>query len=202
MLVCVAARRAIHTRFRCMSAKLPLVPALETPRLRLRAYLDTDIDALFALYSDPCVTRYWSFIAWTERVQAEAYLERVRRERRQQEFYPWVIARREDDALIGTTTLFSLSREHARCELGYSLQSAHWGRGYAREAVGAALAYAFDVLGLQRIESDIDSRNHASCELVEKFGFRREGLLRERWRVAGENPDSLLYGLLQREFVR
>ncbi|MEO8670954.1 MAG: GNAT family N-acetyltransferase [Tahibacter sp.] len=185
-----------------MSAKLPPIPVLDTPRLRLRTYADTDVDALFALYADPRVTRYWSFAAWTERVQAEAYLERVRRERRHQEFYPWVIARREDDRMVGTTTLFSLSREHARCELGYSLQSAHWGRGYAREAVGAALGFAFEGLGLQRIESDIDPRNRASCNLVEKFGFQREGLLRERWRVAGETTDSLLYGLLKRGFVR
>jgi hypothetical protein len=57
------------------------------------------------------------------------------------------------------------------------------GRGLAREAVGLAIAHAFGGPGLRRIEADIDPRNLASCALVERLGFQREGLLRERWHV-------------------
>lgn len=63
------------------------------------------------------------------------------------------------------------------------------------------LTYGFDVLQLARIEADIDLRNEPSCRLVERLGFRREGLLRERWHVNGEITDTALYGLLKREFV-
>jgi ribosomal-protein-alanine N-acetyltransferase len=63
-----------------------------------------------------------------------------------------------------------------------------------------ALAHAFGPLGLRRVEADVDPRNAASCRLLERLGFRREGLLRERWRVNGETCDSALFGLLAREF--
>ena len=62
------------------------------------------------------------------------------------------------------------------------------------------LDHAFDTLGLRRIEADIDPRNTSSCKLVERMGFVREGLLRDRWCVAGEVSDSALYGLLALEW--
>ena len=63
------------------------------------------------------------------------------------------------------------------------------------------LRHLFDGMGLRRIEADIDPRNLASCRLVEKLGFVREGTLRERWQVNGECADSALYGLLRRDFI-
>jgi RimJ/RimL family protein N-acetyltransferase len=62
------------------------------------------------------------------------------------------------------------------------------------------LAYAFDELDLRRIEADVDPRNAASIRTLERLGFRREGYLRERWRVNGEVQDALFYGLLRREW--
>jgi len=63
------------------------------------------------------------------------------------------------------------------------------------------LRHLFDGMGLRRIEADIDPRNLASCRLVEKLGFVREGTLRERWHVNGEVCDSAIYGLLRRDFI-
>jgi ribosomal-protein-alanine N-acetyltransferase len=62
------------------------------------------------------------------------------------------------------------------------------------------LSLAFGALQLRRIEADIDPRNEASCRLIERVGFQREGLLRERWQVDGETQDSALYGLLARDW--
>ena len=52
------------------------------------------------------------------------------------------------------------------------------------------------------MEADIDPRNHASARSLERLGFTREGLLRERWIVKGEVSDTALYGLLQREWIK
>ena len=70
------------------------VPVLETGRLRLRPYRDSDVEAMFALYSDARVMRYWSFPAWTEREQAEQYLARAWAAREAGEIFPWAIADR------------------------------------------------------------------------------------------------------------
>ncbi len=169
-----------------------------TPRLRLRPIRESDIDAIFAMRSDIAVTRYLNHAPFTERAQAErrvANLMQVNDDR------TWAIALPGDDRLIGTVTLFSFVREHKRCELGYELAPSAQGRGYAIEAVRAALTHAFSVEGMERIEADVDPRNAPSRRLVERLGFKLEGTLRARWYVNGEVCDASFYGLLRHEFV-
>ena len=178
------------------------VPVLETSRLRLRPYRMDDAEAMFALYSDPRVMRYWSFPAWTERAQASTYLTMALAAMDSGEIFPWAIADRGSDRLIGALTLFSLHTAQRRAEIGYSLSPDYQGRGLATEALRQGLGFAFDELGLVRIEADIDPRNTSSWRLLERIGFVREGLLRKRWRVNGEICDTAFYGLLEEEFIR
>ena len=178
------------------------VPVLETPRVRLRRYRADDAHAMYALYSDPVVMRYWSFPPWVELAQARTYLDRALAGMDSGEIFPWAIADRDSDRLIGALTLFSLHAEQLRAEIGYSLSPEFQGRGLAAEALRLGLAHAFDALGLLRVEADIDPRNNASWRLLERLGFQREGLLRKRWRVNGEVCDTAFYGLLVEEFVR
>lgn len=178
------------------------VPVLETERVRLRPYRDDDVEAMFALYSDPRVMRYWSFPPWTERSQAEQYLARAWAAMEAGEIFPWAIADRDSDTLIGALTFFSLHREQRRLEVGYSLSPDYQGRGVAAEALRCAISFGFDTVGLVRIEADIDPRNEASWRLLERLGFVREGLLRKRWRVNGEICDTAFYGLLPEDFQR
>ena len=178
------------------------IPQLADARVRLRALAPRDADGLFALHSDAQVMRYWSFPAWTERAQAVEHIERMQRDRSLREFYPWVATLPGDDALVGTCSLFGVDREHRRGVIGYALLPSLWGRGLAGAMLQLALDHAFDGLGLERIEADIDPDNLASCRLVERAGFVREGYLRERWRVGGGVQDTALYGLLRREWRR
>lgn len=179
-----------------------LVPTLESTRLRLRKYRAGDAERMFQLYSDPRVMRYWSFPPWTEMAQAEAYVQRALDEMAEGRVLPWAMAAHGDDRLIGTVTLFALDPVQGRAEIGYSLDPKLQGQGMASEALRLALAYAFDTLRLRRVEADVDPRNAPSCRLLERLGFRLEGLLRSRWRVAGEICDTAMYGLLAPEFVR
>jgi RimJ/RimL family protein N-acetyltransferase len=158
---------------------------LESGRLRLRAFRPDDFEDFYAVHSDPRVQRYWSFPAWTERAQARDYFASALSGRDPEVRLCWTIARRDDDRLIGATTLYAINRAQGRAELGYALAAAQWGHGYAGEALRLVFAYAFGPLGLRRLEADIDPRNEPSCRLVERLGFVREGLLRERWHVAG-----------------
>lgn len=175
------------------------LPVLESARLRLRAYREDDAAAIFTLYGDPQVTRYWSHEAWTETAQAERYLsERMALET--PAVYAWAMADKESDLLIGTTTLFYLSGPHRRAEIGYSLLPTRQGQGLAHEALRTVIGHAFGSLGLERIEADVDPRNTPSVRLLESLGFQREGLLRARWRANGEVCDSYFYGLLASEW--
>ena len=182
-----------------MSPRLPQ-PELSSPRLRLREVRDGDAAALFAIHSDARVMRYWSYPAWTELAQAEQKIADIQRQRREEDILIWAIADATSDLLIGSSAVFYLNLEQGRAEIGYSLHPDWQGRGLASEALQLVLGYVFNNLGLRRIEADIDPRNLPSCRLVERLGFVREGLLRERWHVNGEICDSAIYGLLSKDF--
>ncbi|MGR4894218.1 GNAT family N-acetyltransferase [Stenotrophomonas sp. LARHCG68] len=177
-------------------------PELQSSRLRLREVRQDDAAALYDIHSDPVVMRYWSYPAWTELAQAEQKVADILSQRREQEILIWAIADKASDQLIGTAVAFALNRDQGRAEIGYSLRRDRQGQGLAVEAMRLIVPYLFDVLELRRLEADIDPRNAASCWLVEKLGFVREGVLRERWHVNGEITDTALYGLLERDFRR
>lgn len=183
-------------------AGLPAFPVLNGPRLRLRAPRGDDVDAVFALFSDPAVMRYWSTPPMRARAQAEGKVMEILEAFERREMLNWLIADRRSDQAIGTCTLFRFDPRHRRAELGYALRSDRWGRGLAGEAATLALDWAFRALRLHRVEADIDPRNAASRRLLERLSFRREGLLRERFFVGEDASDSEIFGLLAQDWRR
>ena len=176
------------------------LPTIDAPRVRLRWLTAADVPALYEIFSSPEVTRYWSWTAYTELAQAEKLLAEIHGLFRSGTLYQWGVARKSDDTVLGTCTLAQIDWAHRRAEIGFALGHAHWGQGLMREAVDALLHHAFGELGLRRVEADVDPRNAASLRLLERFGFRREGLLRERYEVGEEIQDAVLLGLLARRF--
>jgi RimJ/RimL family protein N-acetyltransferase len=175
---------------------------VDTERLRLRPLVDSDDDALFAIFSDPEVTRYLSHPPWTSMDAARELIDRDRRSLPANEYVRLGLVRRSDDRLIGVCSLFSFHLQSRRSEIGYTLAADAWGQGFMREALVAVIDLAFGELGLNRLEADIDPRNAPSARILERLGFRKEGYLRERWIVAGEVTDTELYGLLARDWGR
>lgn len=181
---------------------LATLPELDSERLHLRPIREDDLPDLFAVFADPDVMRYWSTPPMRDLDEARAYLAGIARSFAERTGFKWAITRRGNDRLIGTTSLFRLDGPHNTGEIGYALGSAHWGNGYAAEAVRRTCQFGFEALGLRRIEADIDPRNLASIQVIEKAGFQREGVLRERYIYNGEIQDVVYYGLLAREFAR
>lgn len=174
---------------------------LRTARLLLRPLRQDDAPALFGVYTDPQVMRYWSTAPWTGIETAHALIARDLTEMKQGGYLRLGLETREGSEFLGSCTLFDFVPQCRRAELGYALTSARWGRGYMHEALVALLGHGFDALHLNRVEADVDPRNLASTKCLERLGFRREGLLRERWIVGGEVSDSGLYGLLRTDWM-
>lgn len=177
------------------------LPTIETERLRLRWLAPADVPALFAIFGDAEVCRYWSSPPLPDTAAAEALLREIEASFTARSLFQWGIAERDSDAVIGTCTLASLSAEHRRAEVGFALARSAWGRGYLAEALPALLAFGFDTLGLHRIEADVDPRNARSIRVLERVGFQREGFMRERYHLAGEIQDAVMYGLLRHEWA-
>jgi RimJ/RimL family protein N-acetyltransferase len=173
-------------------------PVLTTERLTLRPLAAGDEAALFSIFSDPEVVRYWSRSAWTDMAQADEMLAAALRDYADGGGLRYGIVITGTGELVGVASLFAFNRDNRRCELGYVLGSRHWGRGYASEALVALLEHAFGALGMNRIEADIDPQNIASGRVLEKLAFRQEGFMPERWIVHGEKADTAFYGLLKR----
>jgi [ribosomal protein S5]-alanine N-acetyltransferase len=163
---------------------------------------EEDVDALYDIFADPRVMRYWSSGPLPNREAAAAMQREIAQHNLSDTQMKWGLALRDTNILIGTVTLFNLSRSNGRAEIGYAMGSAYWGKGYMNEALKALIVHAFDVMNFRRLEADVDPRNDASVRTLERLGFQREGFLRERWHVGGEIQDAYFYGLLKREWQR
>jgi ribosomal-protein-alanine N-acetyltransferase len=171
-----------------------------TERLLLRPLAPPDAADLFAVFSDPEVMRYWSSAPWEDIGQAERYIASAAQDLASGAMLRVGIVVAATGQLIGQLALHHFDVQNRRCEIGYALGRAHWGKGYMAEAMRALLGHAFAELALNRIEADVDPRNPASMRALERLGFVHEGLLRERWIVAGEICDTAFYGLLKSDW--
>lgn len=180
---------------------LTLAPiTLTTERLKLRWLDQSDAAAQYAIFSDPVVTRYWSSGAWTEMSQAHEAIEKTIENYRSGAAFRLGIELLSTGEMIGNVNLYDIVGPSRRCDIGYAVNPAHWGKGYIGEAMKAALDYAFNELDMNRIEADIDPRNEVSQKILERMGFIKEGYMRERWIVNGEVCDTAFYGLLRRDW--
>jgi [ribosomal protein S5]-alanine N-acetyltransferase len=175
-------------------------PELHTERLRLRPFVESDVDVLYALQSNAHVLRYWDSPPWTDRAMADRFIAVCRQMADEGTGARLAIDRDSDGVFIGWITLSRLNPTFRSASLGYCLDDAAWGHGYASEAADALLQWAFGVLDLNRVQAETDTRNLASARVLEKLGFVREGTLREDCIVNGEVSDSWVFGLLRREW--
>ncbi|MGP9489986.1 GNAT family N-acetyltransferase [Glutamicibacter sp. AOP33-2CA-4] len=176
-------------------------PTMETERLRLRPFTDADAEDLFALQSDVQVLRYWDSPPWDDRASIARFMVGCRKMAEEGSGARVAIERRSDQAFIGWCTLNSWNPAFRSASLGYCLNQAAWGNGYATEAAHALLRWAFGTFDLNRVQSEVDTRNAASARVLEKLGFRLEGTLREDCIVDGVVSDSWVYGLLRSEWA-
>lgn len=173
-------------------------PALATARLRLRQFRLDDTDAMHECYGSAEAMQYWNRPAHARRIETE------RAVRRSIVFRPakrvvWAVADAGTDRCLGMVNYHNCDLRYRSADIGYMINPAHQRQGIAGEAVGALIGHCFDVLKLHRLTAFIDTDNIASQALAEKFGFRREGLLRETIFLGGAWRSDYVYGLLEGE---
>lgn len=176
------------------------LPTIAGARVVLRALESSDVPDLFGIFSDSEVLRFWDGTSMTSITDADAYLRQIDENFRSRQLFQWGIAHQATGSILGTCTLLHVNLAHRRGEIGFALGRPHWGKGLARDAVAALIAFAFEHLDLHRLEADVDPRNDRSLRLLEGLGFQREGYLRERYHLKGGLQDTVLLGLLRSEW--
>jgi [ribosomal protein S5]-alanine N-acetyltransferase len=122
----------------------------------------------------------------------------MRREARQGLTVPWVVT--YGGRFAGQLTVGSIVWGSARsAQVGYWVDEAYAGRGVTPTALAMAVDYCFSVIGLHRLEATIRPENHASRRVVEKLGFREEGLRRRCLHIDGAWRDHLCYAITAEE---
>ncbi|MBS7539297.1 GNAT family N-acetyltransferase [Ancylobacter lacus] len=124
-------------------------------------------------------------------------LRRYARDVREDQAYPFLVFRLEDQALLGGLTLSNVRRGVAQtASLGYWMGQDHAGKGHMSAAVAALLPFAHGSLGLRRIEAACLPHNEPSIRLLRRVGFRQEGYGREYLCINGVWQDHLLFARL------
>ena len=112
--------------------------------------------------------------------------------------YAFLIRRRDDEALLGGLTLSNVRRGVAQsASLGYWIGRPFARQGYMTESLALVLDFAFDRLGLHRVEGACLPTNGASRGLLTKSGLKEEGYLRQYLRIDGEWRDHVLFGIIE-----
>lgn len=175
-------------------------PDLLTDRLLLRQLAQDDLEFIYHHFKDAQVSQYLldeAPVADYDQAQAiiDFYLKADPKT-----YNRWVLVRKSDSQVIGTCGFHKWSKDNHRVEIGYDLSPAFWGQGYMREAMRAAIDNGFTRMGLSRVEAVVHCDNQRSLKLLERLGFKREGLMRDYYYYEGCYYDHWLLSLLKRDW--
>lgn len=167
----------------------------ETERLRLRGPRASDAETIFRRWTqDPEVTRYLVWRPHRSVTEAEAHIARCETGWRTGGPFVWLLEDRSSGVLVGS--LAARPGDHG-VNLGYLLARDAWGRGLMVEALRPVVEWWLGRPQVHRVWATCDPENRGSARVLEKAGFRLEGVLR-RWEVhpnLGPEPrDALCYG--------
>jgi len=170
-------------------------------RVTLRPALPADAGLLYRWRAEPSVRQHQPLQAATV-ADLRADLARQRPEelyRGRGDRFQWIV--QVENLPVGWITLAVTSWEHALAEIGYALTTELQGRGVMSQALQILVADLFLSTPLERLEARCAVDNLASQRVLEKVGFRREGLLRGYFHLDGVRVDNYLYALLRDDLL-
>ena len=172
---------------------------LQTQRLVLRAFRESDAVDVFAYAQNPAVGRMAGFPPHKSIEDSRLVVQRF-----MENGNVWAIVEKRTGRVIGSVGLHPSRLRDVRGarELGYSLGESYWGQGFATEAAGRVLRYAFEELDCPIVDVRHFTQNPKSKRVIKKLGFTYEGTLRMAATLDdGECCDELCYSLTREEYL-
>ncbi len=184
------------------SSRKDFFPEISTERLFLRKISLDDTESLFQYWSDPEVTKYLNINPFMKIEQAYSMIQLLNHLYKKREGIRWAITLKKGKIIIGTCGYNNWIKRSSRGEIGYELGRKYWGKGYAREAISEILRYGFIKINLNRVEAFTVPEATSSIKLLQKLGFKREGILREYGFWNGQYWDENIYSLLKKDWLK
>jgi ribosomal-protein-alanine N-acetyltransferase len=153
-------------------------PILESERVILRQFVASDLENVFKGLSHPDIIKYYgisfdSLEATKEQMEWFADLEK------NETGIWWAVCSKIDGTFLGAGGLNDLSKENKKAEIGFWLLPESWGKGYMTETMPLIFNYAFDNIGLHRIEGFVETKNTNCKKALAKLKFNLEGTMKD-----------------------
>jgi RimJ/RimL family protein N-acetyltransferase len=155
-----------------------LSPRMETDRLILRRYDESDLDAFYEIIHDDRLQSYIHFPNLTREQELE-YIKDCLKEVETDKCEKWAIVLKDNNETIGNISVNTVVKKHNYCDVGYVIRYDYWGYGYAAEALETISNYLLES-GYYLVECTCNELNKQSSRVMEKAGFTRDGCLPNR----------------------
>lgn len=168
--------------------------------VRIRRYRAEDVPLLFEAARESVGGEFTRWMPWCHEgyavEESAAFVRSCGEGWGRGDEFGFAVFEREGGGFLGGVGLSQLNRNHGFANLGYWVRRTRQGRGVAPAAARLAARFAFEDLGLNRVEIVVAAENVRSQRAAEKAGARREGVLRRRLLLAGRLHDAVMYSLV------
>ena len=174
--------------------------AIETERCILRRIEPEDYEEMYeswGKYEEVC--RYFPFDPAESVEQYRKMVQRWEENYQSDVYFHWVIEWKENWKLIGTINLGNVDETSLYSDTCYMLSPEYQGRGIMTEVLQSVLRYAFDKIGLNRVQAEVFAGNDASARVLTKCGMQLEGIARKKYYKGGRFYDTAQYAAVRGE---
>ena len=155
-----------------------LSPNLETERLILRRYKESDIEMQYEILKDSRLSKFIKFPNLTKGEELECIKDWIKHVE-DSKYEKWVITLKDNNIPIGNISVNGIERKHNYCNVGYVIMYDYWGKGYASEALRVVSDYLLNS-GYYLVECSCNELNKQSSRVMEKAGFKKDGYIANR----------------------
>ncbi|XMB85242.1 GNAT family protein [Mycoplasmatota bacterium WC44] len=168
-------------------------PSLETDNLILRQLEIKDAQAIFDYQSNKKNFKYVDMKIYTNIKEAQNYILKMNNGVEMNKWIIWAIADLRTNVILGTISIWNISHEQQKGELGYGLFPGNTGKGIMSEALKKVVEYGFYNIGLNTLEAYTNILNNRSITVLERNDFTRKTLFTEINTTSGKPMDMVIY---------
>ena len=173
-------------------------PTIQTNRLLLRQFVESDLENVFKGLSDPEIIKFYGVSYKTIEDTKEQMKFFADLEKNETGIW-WAVCSLDNATFYGAGGLNSLSKEHKKAEIGFWLLKNYWGQGIMTETMPIICNYGFEQLGLHRIEGIVETDNLNCKNAMKKLDFKHEGTMKDREIKNGRFISLDMYARLKNE---
>lgn len=168
-------------------------PTLRTDRLLLRQLQSSDYKLIFQYQSNKENFKYVDMPVYTKIEEAQNYILKMNSGVKDNKWIIWAISEMNTNKILGTISIWNISKKEQKAELGYGLYPGNYGKGIMSEALKKVVEHGFNNIGLKTIEAYTNVVNKKSIALLERNNFTKKSLFTENETISGEPMEMVIY---------